>query len=209
MVAFDGIRRVYYLTNFLRIFKKYREFSPVFIPGFQDVRVLLIPLFAELLLGKFSVIKVHSAVDFLQISADCLAVLVRHKLAAVADLVHYAKLVFCFWKNRVYRITKPCKIVMAGDENILDAAVLKVRTYACIEARGLVFGYPGAEDFLLTLHVYTQHRVHAFCDDFVILAGIKYDSIEKYYRVNSFKRTVLPPVYLRHDLVGYPRNQTL
>ena len=65
MVAFDGIRRVYYLPYLLWIFEKYSQFSPVFIPGFQDIRVPLIPLFAELFLGKFGVIKIHSAVDFL------------------------------------------------------------------------------------------------------------------------------------------------
>mgnify|MGYP004616479545 FL=1 len=59
---------------------------------------------------------------------------------------------------------------MAGNENILNATALKVRTYACIEARGLIFRYPGAEDFLMTLHVYTQHKVHAFRDDSIILA---------------------------------------
>ncbi len=76
MVALDSIRRIYYLTNFLGIFKKYSKLSPVFIPGFQNIRVLLILLLTEFLFRKFSVIKVHSAVDFLQISADFLAVLV-------------------------------------------------------------------------------------------------------------------------------------
>ena len=93
MVALDGIRRVYYLPDLLRIFKKYSKLSPVFIPGFQNIRVLLIPLLTEFFFRKFSVIKVHSAIDFLQISAYCLAVLVRNKFAAVADLVNYAELI--------------------------------------------------------------------------------------------------------------------
>lgn len=58
----------------------------------------------------------------------------------------------------------------------------------------------------MTLHVYAKRRVHAYRDDFVILSGIKYDSIEENYRVNSFKRTILPLVDLRQDLVGYLRN---
>ncbi len=58
----------------------------------------------------------------------------------------------------------------------------------------------------MTLHVYAQRKIHAFSDDFVILSGIKYDSIEENYRVNSFKRTILPLADLRHDLVGYLRN---
>ena len=39
MVAFDGIRRVYYLPDLLRIFEKYSKFSPVFIPGFQNIQI--------------------------------------------------------------------------------------------------------------------------------------------------------------------------
>ena len=58
---------------------------------------------------------------------------------------------------------------MAGNENILNAAALEVGTDTCIEARGLVFRYPGAENLLMTLHVYTQHRIHAFRDNFVTL----------------------------------------
>ena len=150
MVALDGIRRIYYLTNFLRIFEKYSKFSPVFIPGFQDIRIFLVPLLAEFFLRKFGIIKVHSAIDFLQISADFLAILVRYELAAVADLVDYTELILRLGKNRVYRITEPCKVIVTGNENVLNAVALEVRTDACIEARGLVFRYPGAEDFLMT-----------------------------------------------------------
>ena len=98
---------------------------------------------------------------------------------------------------------------MTGNENILNAAALEVRTYACIEARGLVFRYPGAKDFLMTLHVYTKYRVHAFRDNFVILARIEYDPIEENYRVSCLQRTVLPLVDLQQNFVGYTRNQTL
>ena len=98
---------------------------------------------------------------------------------------------------------------MAGNENVLNAAALEVRTYACIEARGLVSRYPGAEDLLMTLRVYTQHRVHAFRDDSIILARIEYDPIEENDRINCLQRTVLPLVDLRQNFVGYPRNQTL
>ena len=115
MVAFDSIRRIYYPPDFLRIFEKYGQFSPVFIPGFQDIRVLLIPLFTKFFLGKFGVIKVHSAVDFLQVSAYCLAVFVWYELAAVAYLMDYAELIFCFRENRIYRITKPREVIMAGN----------------------------------------------------------------------------------------------
>ena len=98
---------------------------------------------------------------------------------------------------------------MAGNENILNAAAFQVGTDACIEARRLVFRYPGAENFLMPLHVYTQHRVHAFRDNFVILARIEHDPIEENDRINCIKRTVPPLVDLRQNFVGYTRNQAL
>ena len=121
----------------------------------------------------------------------------------------YAELILRLGENRVYRITEPCEVIVTGNENILNAAALEVRTYACIEARGLVFRYPGAKDFLMTLHVYTKYRVHAFRDNFVILARIEHDPIEENYRINCLQRTVLPLVDLRQNFVGYPRNQAL
>ena len=107
MVTLDGIRRVYYLSNFLWIFKEYGQLSPIFIPGFQDVRVFLISLLAELFLCKFGVIKVHSAVNFLQISADCLTVFVRHELAAVANLMDYTELIFRLGETKFIALQSP------------------------------------------------------------------------------------------------------
>lgn len=89
------------------------------------VGVLFIPLFAEFFLCKFGVIKVHSAVDFLQISADGFTVFVRNELAAVAYLMDYTELIFRLGKNRVYRITKPCEVIVTGDENVLHTAFLR------------------------------------------------------------------------------------
>ena len=100
-------------------------------------------------------------------------------------------------------------VISLKNENVLDTAAFQVGTDACVEARRLVFGYPGAEDLLLTFHVYAQHRIHAFRDNFVILAGIKHDPIEENHRVDCFKRTILPLVYLRQNLVGYSRNKSL
>ena len=117
MVAFDSICRIYYLPDLLWIFEGHSQFSPVFIPGFKDIRVLLIPFLAKFFLGEFSVIEIHGAVNFLQVSADCLAVFVRYELAAVANLVDYAELIFRLRKNRIYRITKPRKVIVAGYEN--------------------------------------------------------------------------------------------
>ena len=139
MVAFDGIRRIYYLPDFLRIFEEYSQFSPVFIPGLQNIRVLLIPILAELFLGKFSVIKIHRTVNFLQVSADSLAVFVWYELAAVANLMDYAELIFRFRENRVYRITKPRKVIVTGNENVLHTTVFEVCADARIEACRLVF----------------------------------------------------------------------
>ena len=42
----------------------------------------------------------------------------------------------------------------------------------------------------MTIHVYTKYRVHAFRDNFVILARIEHDPIEENDRINCLQRTV-------------------
>ncbi len=42
--------------------------------------------------------------------------------------------------------------------------------------------FGGRADFFLSLHVYTQNRIHAFCDNFVVLAGVEYYSIKEKIR---------------------------
>lgn len=42
------------------------------------------------------------------------------------------ELIFRLGKNRVYRITKPCEIIVTGDENVLHTAVFEVCTNTCI-----------------------------------------------------------------------------
>ena len=49
--------------------------------------------------------------------------------------MNYAELILRLRENRVYRITEPCEVIVAGNENILNAAALEVGTDTCIEAR--------------------------------------------------------------------------
>ena len=102
MVAFNRICCIYYLPYFLRIFEKGSELSPVSVPGFQNIRVLPVPLLAESLFCKLCIFKIHSTVYLLEISADSLPVLVRNELAAVPDLMNDTELILCFRENSAY-----------------------------------------------------------------------------------------------------------
>ena len=100
MVAFNRIGRIYYLPYFRRIFEKGSEFSPVSVPGLQNIRVLPVPLLAELLFRKFCVLEVYGSIYLLEISADSLPVLVRNELAAV--LMNDTELIICFREYSAY-----------------------------------------------------------------------------------------------------------
>ena len=102
MVAFNCICCIYYLPYFLRIFEKGSEFSPVSVPGLKNIRVLPVPLLAELLFRKFCVLEVYGSIYLLEIGADSLPILVRNKLAAVSDLMNYTELILCFRENSAY-----------------------------------------------------------------------------------------------------------
>ena len=40
--------------------------------------------------------------------------------------MNYAELILRLGENRVYRITEPCEVVVAGNENILNAAAFQI-----------------------------------------------------------------------------------
>ena len=124
--TFCFICRIYYLPNLLRIFEKSCKFRPIFIPGFKNVRILLIPLFTKFFLCIFCIIKINRAIDFLKVRAYRFSVLVRHKFAAVSYLMNDTELIFCLWKYRIYCITKSSQIIVASDKNIRNTAVFQV-----------------------------------------------------------------------------------
>ena len=90
---------------------------------------------------------------------------------------------------------------MTGDENVRNTAIFQIRAYACIEARRLVLGYPCAEYFFLTLHVDAEHRINTFAYNPAVLAGVEDNAVEEHHRVYLLKRSVLPLVDLREDLI--------
>ena len=102
------------------------QLRPVFIPGFQDVGLLPVPLFPELLFGVLSIFQIDRAVNLFQIRAHGFSVLVGDKFAAVAYLVDDAKLIFRLRKNGVDGLGKSCQIVVTSDENIRNAPIFQV-----------------------------------------------------------------------------------
>ena len=71
-----------------------RQLRPVFIPGFQDVGVLPVPLFPELLFGVLGIFQIDCAINLFQVCAHGFSVLIGNKFATVAYLMDDAKLVF-------------------------------------------------------------------------------------------------------------------
>ena len=58
--------------DLVRELEERRQLCPVFIPGFQDVGVLSVPLFPELLFGILSIFQIDRAVNLFS-SAQMLA----------------------------------------------------------------------------------------------------------------------------------------
>ena len=55
----------------------------------------------------------------------------------------------------------------------------------------------------MSFHIDPENGVHTFADDLVVFSGVENYPVEENYGVYFVKRTVLPVIYLRKDLVGY------
>ena len=90
-------------TLILWIFEECCQFSPVFVPGFENIRVLFVPFLTEFFPCVFCVLKIYCTVDLFQVCTDSFSVLVGNEFTAVAYLMHDAELVLCFREDSVYR----------------------------------------------------------------------------------------------------------
>src|SRR5256885_11454623 len=68
-------------------------------------------------------------IDFLQVRHKRLAILPRHILQAVADLVDHAALDLRLWEDRLDRLLEAGQAVDARDEDVLHAPRLQVTHY--------------------------------------------------------------------------------
>jgi len=70
MIAFNRVCGVYDLPDLRRILKKRSQLRPVSIPGFQDIGIFSVPLFAEFFLCELCIIKIYCAVYLLGTSKN-------------------------------------------------------------------------------------------------------------------------------------------
>ena len=133
MVTLHCIGRINDSSDLSRVGKKRGKFLPVPVPGFEDIGILLVPGFPELLPCVFRIFQIDRAIDFPQACTYCFPVFIRSKFAAVPDLMDNAKLIPGLWENRVDGLGQSCQIIMTGNENVRNAPIFQVCTDAGIE----------------------------------------------------------------------------
>jgi hypothetical protein len=126
-------------------------------PCLADHGQLLPPLLLERLERVQCRVGVDRGVDRPQILGDLLVLTAWHVLQAVTDQMHDAGLHRRGREDSLDRLGESLQPVDAGDEDVVDAALLEVGEDLHPELRALVGLEPHAEHFALSIHP-DRHR---------------------------------------------------
>ena len=75
-------------------------------------------------------------------------------------------------------IGESLQTIDAGDQDILDAAVLQLGQHAEPELRSFGFGKPQAQKLLVTCQIDAQSEINGLVDDTLVLADFQHDTVQ-------------------------------
>ncbi|OPZ20755.1 MAG: hypothetical protein BWZ04_01559 [Firmicutes bacterium ADurb.BinA205] len=106
-----------------------------------------------------------------------------------------------FRKYSFYSLREACQIICAGDKDILNTSVAQTVQNACPELCAFIFTDPHTENVLPAVHINAYRYIYSLFDDLSFTAYMVVDSVEKYDCIDAFKRSMLPFLCNREDLV--------
>jgi hypothetical protein len=150
---------------------------------------------------------VDRGVDRPQVLCDLLVVAARHVAEAVADQVHDAGLHRRGREDRLARFGESLEPVDAGDQDVVDAALLEVGEDLHPELRALVGLEPHAEDFALAVHPDRHRQIAGASLHAAAVTDLQHHAVEEHDRVDVLQRPGLPGAGVVHDRVGHAADQ--
>ncbi|SSI83056.1 Uncharacterised protein [Acinetobacter baumannii] len=103
---------------------------------------------------------------------------------------------------RVYGVREAFQSVDAGDEDVVQAAILQFCQHIQPELRAFIFGQPHTQQFFLAFDVDAQSQKHGFIDDATVLPDLKDNTVKVNNRIDGIQWPVLPLNNLLHDGVS-------
>jgi hypothetical protein len=135
----------------------------------------------------------------LKVCCDRLAVFVGYVAERISNHMDNAQPHLGFRKDRFNGIRKAGKPVTAGDEDVFESSILKLRQYMQPKFGGLVLGHPHPQALFVTGQVNAKRQVNCFVVHPSVLSDFDHDGIKIDDGINRVKGTVLPDFTLRFN----------
>lgn len=114
----------------------------------------------------------------------------------------YAVLNIGLRKNCFYCLGEACKVISAGNEDILNASVTQAVQHSHPEFGTFIFAYPHTENVFPAVHINAYRYVHSLLDDLSFAADMIVYRVHKYDRINALQRSLLPFFCFRQYLAA-------
>src|SRR3954454_13528879 len=138
---------------------------------------------------------------------DALAVLVGHKAHRGADLVHDARLRPGGGEDGLDRLREAGQAVDAGDQDVLDAALLEFVEHAEPELRAFAVLPPDPQGLAVALTCDTEREIARAVGDRAVLADLHTHRVEVDDRVHALQRSRLPGLDVLQHRRGHARDR--
>ena len=150
---------------------------------------------------------VDGGVDRPEVAGDLLAFAAGDVAEAVPDQVDDAGLHPRLGEHRFDRFGEPLEPVDAGDQDVLDAALLEVVQDLEPELRALALLEPHPEHVPVAFEGDAQREVAGPALHAARFSDLDHEAVEEHDRVEVIERPLLPGTHVLHDRVGDAADQ--
>lgn len=204
----DGVGGVDDLAHVRGVGEERNDFFPVPAPAGRDRWIFLAPRTGvegiERVTGGLGV---GRAVDVPQLGGERLAVLPARVVEAGADQVHDAGLNLGAREDGRDRLREALQAINHRDQDVVDAAVFKLRHDLEPELRPFGLFDPDTEDVLRPVGQDGKRQIDRFVLDGAFIADFDAQGIEEDHRVERLQRTHLPLAHFLDHRVGHGGNK--
>ena len=105
--------------------------------------------------------------------------------------MNYTILNVSFREHSRYRLTEPCEVICAGNEDILDLSIFQIIQHGSPEFRAFILADPHSEHRFPAFKIDAYRYVNSFFHYLTFTANVVMYCVHEHYRIHAFKRSLL------------------
>ena len=185
---FEHIRCLNHTTEFRGRLEERNPILPLVSPGLGKSRKVRIPGFREFFPRLLGYIERGRSVNRIQITGHRFVFLVADIPQRITYEMHQVDLQLCFGKDGAKGTEKTVETLNAGDKEILEAVILKIRQPSEPEHTPFVLRDPPTPFLLLSLRIDAHGQVNMLPRDAAVDANFDQDCVEIHGGIDLIRR---------------------